>query len=97
LNAHDRLRREVIRSILCAFRVDVPAVERRWGISFWTEFDGAAEALAELAADGLVEVGERSVALTELGRLFARVVAMAFDPHARARLREGRPAFSTVC
>jgi oxygen-independent coproporphyrinogen-3 oxidase len=77
----DRLRRDVIVSLMARFRLDKDDVEARWGIDFDDHFAGALEELAPLAADGLVELGARRIEITPLGRLLVRNVAMAFDAH----------------
>ncbi|MGQ9591808.1 MAG: oxygen-independent coproporphyrinogen III oxidase [Planctomycetota bacterium] len=87
----DRLRRFVIREILCNLRVDIPEVEAGFAVRFQERFAREAAELAELEADGLVEVSEESIRVTELGRLFLRNVAMVFDRY----LRESPPAPAT--
>jgi oxygen-independent coproporphyrinogen-3 oxidase len=68
---------------------------------FETQFDQRAtpyladmpQKLAELARDGLVEVTDSSVKVTELGKPFVRNVCMAFDARL-ARKAPDRPLFS---
>jgi len=78
LTPDDRLRRAVIERLMCGFQVDVGAVAAAHATpadTFAAELDG----LADLAADGLVEVDDGAVRVTELGRPFLRVVASRFD------------------
>ena len=86
----DRLRRDVIVSLMARFRLDKADVEARWGVDFDDHFADALAALAPLAADGLVELGGRSIEVTPLGRLLVRNVAMAFDAYL------GQPAGAAV-
>ncbi len=86
----DRLRRDVIVSLMARFRLDKDDVEARWGVDFDDHFADALAALAPLAADGLVELGGRSIEVTPLGRLLVRNVAMAFDAYL------GQPAGAAV-
>jgi oxygen-independent coproporphyrinogen-3 oxidase len=79
----DIVRGDVIRALLCAGRVDVSAIERRFGLDFATTF---APELAELRSqepDGLVRVEPEAIVLTELGVVFARNVARVFDAYRR--------------
>jgi oxygen-independent coproporphyrinogen-3 oxidase len=90
LGAEDELRAELIQSIMCHGRVQFGDVERRFAIRFDEHFSREMAALAALAADGLVDLGEYGFTVTPRGRLLLRVVAMVFDaslqrPEAPAR------------
>ncbi len=90
----DLLRRRVIHDIMCNFHVDVRDVEREFGVAFAETF--AAE-LAELRAgpveSGFLDVHPDRLAVTTLGRLFVRNIAMVFDRHLREKA-SARPVFS---
>jgi oxygen-independent coproporphyrinogen-3 oxidase len=79
LDDDDRRRRALIASLMCNFTAQVGP-----------EFAREREALAPLARDGLLTLDGSALALTPLGRLFARNVAMLFD----AYLRRGEGAVS---
>ncbi|MEQ1505437.1 MAG: oxygen-independent coproporphyrinogen III oxidase [Myxococcota bacterium] len=79
LTAEDRLRRDVIASLMCNFRVVKAAIEARHGIRFDETFAEALAALAPLVDDGLCAVTPDGIEVTPLGRLLVRNVAMAFD------------------
>lgn len=83
----DLLRRFAIREILCNLRVDFAATEARFGVRFSEYFARELRDLAGLEADGLVALSDRGIAVTELGRLFLRNIAMVFDRY----LRESPP------
>jgi len=90
LDEDDLLRRDVIQRLMCEFRVDFGAVERRYGISFVDRFAPELADLGRLAADGLVTLSTESVAVTDRGRLLVRTVAMTFDRYLReTRERSG--------
>lgn len=97
LDRDDLLRRYVITELMCRLRLDLADVERRFGIVFHEYF---APELADLvgpgspADDGLVQVAERSIDLTGVGRVFVRNVCMIFDRHHRARAASATPVFS---
>jgi len=86
LTDDDVLRREIIRRLMCEFRLDVAALEAEHGFRFAERFAPELAVLASLAADGLVTLSPASIAVTARGRMLVRTVAMAFDRH----LREAR-------
>ena len=82
----DVLRRELIRRLMCEFRLDVAALEAEHGFRFAERFAAELAALRPLAADGLVTLTPTSIDVTPRGRMLVRIVAMVFDRH----LREAR-------
>jgi oxygen-independent coproporphyrinogen-3 oxidase len=97
LQPDDLLRREVIASLMCNFRVDIRRIESRFSVSFKEYF--AAEireltAQASVSTDGLVTLTDTELAVTPLGQLFVRNVCMVFDRYLRARLEGPAPVFS---
>ena len=76
LSDDDRLRRDVITSLMCNFWVDLG----RDGV---TRFARELEDLRALEADGLVRIDGTEVAPTALGRVFVRNIAMVFDAYLR--------------
>jgi oxygen-independent coproporphyrinogen-3 oxidase len=94
LNDDDRLRRSVIQSIMCRMRVDFAEVDSAWAIRFEDYFARELVALQPLIADGLLVMGERSFALTPIGRLLMRNVAMCFDAYLPGHQQSDTPRFS---
>jgi oxygen-independent coproporphyrinogen-3 oxidase len=83
LDDDDERRRAIIGEIMCNGGTRVSPAD----------FAAELAALAPLARDGLVEVDGGAIALTPLGRVFARNVAMVFDARP-PRVAAERPAFS---
>lgn len=99
LNDDDRIRRDVISTIMCHSRVEMAAVEQEYGIDFKEYFREDLQRLEPLAEDGLVELQRRAVQVTPRGRLFLRNVGMAFDAYLdrrRAGVSSGTPRYSRV-
>lgn len=94
LSAEDRLRREVIQSIMCQSRLDYAAIEARHGIVFEEHFADSIAALQPLAADGLLQWCVHGFELTPVGRLLTRNVAMCFDAYLPAHTQDSSPRFS---
>ncbi len=95
LDRDDHVRRLVITSLMCNFRINQRDVEARFGIEFATYFE---QELGELngsaVPDGFVTIDDEAIAVTPLGRLFVRNVAMTFDRHLRMRTGSATPVFS---
>jgi oxygen-independent coproporphyrinogen-3 oxidase len=85
LDSDDVLRRSVIQSLMCHFELDYGVIESMHRIRFSEYFGEELAALAPLAADDLLDIGERAITVTPRGRLLVRAIAMRFD----RRLREG--------
>jgi oxygen-independent coproporphyrinogen-3 oxidase len=81
-DAEDRLRREVIMRLICAFELDYAVIERRFGIDFAAHFAAELASLAPMADDGLLEIGARGVVITPKGRFLIRNICMVFDRYA---------------
>lgn len=82
MTADDLARRDLIWSVMCGGRVRRSELEARHGRFAAVAMDGAGAALGELEADGLVECSRSGdLQVTETGRLFLRVIAMAFDAY----------------
>ncbi len=79
LSQDDELRREVILEVSCTMRADLRALGDRFGLDAEAYFARELTRLAPLEADGLVQLHEGSIRVTELGRLFVRNVCMIFD------------------
>ena len=85
-SADDLLRRAVIQSLACHFRVSKESVSIAHLIDFDKYFAPEMKQLAELRKDGLVEIDDEWISVTPAGRLLVRAVCMVFDRY----LREGQ-------
>lgn len=73
LNEEDLIIRKHILNLMCR-------LETSWDIqNAFPELQNALETLKEMEDDGLVEISENSIKITEKGRAFTRNVAMTFD------------------
>lgn len=76
----DDVRRYVITSLMCNRGVRWAEVAARFGVDPHAYFASELETLGSGDLADLVSTGPDAVELTELGALFPRTVAMAFDP-----------------
>lgn len=81
LSADDRLRRDVIMSLLCTGRVHAHSVGQRHNINFHEHFAPERAALAPLVDDGLLTLTADGICVTRRGRWVLRNICMAFDAH----------------
>jgi oxygen-independent coproporphyrinogen-3 oxidase len=94
LTEEDRLRRAVITGIMCNLRLDYDHIREAFAIDARQHFADEIGRLEELVADGLVELSDRGLEVTERGRVFVRNVAMTFDAYLGEPGDEGGPRFS---
>jgi len=94
LSADDLVRRAVIQSLMCNFRVSIEAIELGHLIEFRQHFAAELHDLRRLADDGLVELAPDWITVTPQGRLLVRAVCMVFDRYLREARQ--RAAYSRV-
>jgi oxygen-independent coproporphyrinogen-3 oxidase len=95
LSEDDRLRAEIIQSLMCDGVLELEEFERVHDIDFEARFSLEMKRMRELERDGLVETRDRCISVTPRGRLLVRIVAMAFDAYL-ARPTETVTRFSRV-
>lgn len=79
----DLARSDIIERLMCDFTVDFGEVAQEHGFSA-DAFDDARIHLRSLEGDGVVELIDRRVSVTERGRPFVRLAAAAFDAYLEA-------------
>ncbi len=93
LSPDDLLRRTVIQSLACHFRVSKEAISIAHLIDFDSYFDRELEQLEEMEQEGLVRLEDDEITVMDKGRLLVRVVCMVFDRYLkqeRARAQYSR-------
>jgi oxygen-independent coproporphyrinogen-3 oxidase len=81
-------------ALMCQGRVDFEAVELAHLIDFRDYFAPELKRLEPLVGDGLVELADEGIRLTEMGWFFVRGVAMVFDRYLQAD--RNRTRFSKI-
>jgi oxygen-independent coproporphyrinogen-3 oxidase len=76
----DKIRRWTIMRLMCDLGLDYAAMSRHLHLDFKQYFASELASLGDLEADGLVARNPDSLAVTEVGRLLIRNIAMRFDP-----------------
>ncbi|MFZ7308413.1 oxygen-independent coproporphyrinogen III oxidase [Avibacterium avium] len=94
MSQEDCLRRDVIKQLICNFKLNYAPFEQQYGIDFKTHFAEDLELLAPLAADGLIEIGEKGLQVSPVGHLLIRNICLCFDAYSRQQAR--RQQFSRI-
>ena len=79
LTPDDEIRRTVIHLLRNFFFLDFLEIEKKYGIDFGKYFKDELMSLEEFVKDGMVELSESSLTITELGHQFANLVCRDFD------------------
>ncbi|WP_281630777.1 oxygen-independent coproporphyrinogen III oxidase [Vibrio sp. St2] len=88
LDGDDLLRREVIKQLICNFKLDKVSVETEFDVEFNHYFKEDLELLQTFIDDELVEVDNKEIRVTLRGRLLIRNICMCFDKYLRAKARQ---------
>jgi len=90
LTRDDLLRRTVIMGLMCQGSLAIESIEQAWLIDFAQYFAAELAQLRELQEQGLVQLSDESINVTELGWYFVRGVAMVFDKNLQADRNRAR-------
>jgi oxygen-independent coproporphyrinogen-3 oxidase len=96
LSDDDRIRRHVITELMCNSHLSFPEVEQQFSIDFHDYFAGELAAITGPGGsveEGMAIVADDHITATELGRVFIRNVAMAFDVYLK-NVKQDKPVFS---
>lgn len=88
LDSDDLLRREVIKQLICNFKLDKTTIESEFKVTFNDYFKEDLELLQTFINDELVEVDDKEIRVTLRGRLLIRNICMCFDKYLRAKARQ---------
>lgn len=88
--ADDLARRSIMTGLLTNFSVDIEAIEQCYGIDFRTAFRRELTELEPLRLEGAIELGEKQLSVTSIGRFACNRVADVFDRYIR-RVEQARP------
>ncbi|MGF1698280.1 oxygen-independent coproporphyrinogen III oxidase [Vibrio kyushuensis] len=88
LDSDDLLRREVIKQLICNFKLDKTIIESEFKVTFNQYFKEDLQLLQTFIDDELVEVDDKEIRVTLRGRLLIRNICMCFDKYLRDRARQ---------
>ncbi len=88
LTQEDCLRRDVIKQLICNFKLDYQPIERQYGIDFRQHFAEDLVLLQPLAQDGLIEINPQGLQVSSKGRLLIRNICLCFDTYSRQQAKQ---------
>lgn len=94
LSREDCLRRDVIKQLICNFKLDFTPIEAQYGIHFTQHFAEDLALLQPLMDDGLISRSETGLQVSPKGRLLIRNICLCFDTYSRAAAK--RQQFSRI-
>jgi oxygen-independent coproporphyrinogen-3 oxidase len=90
LTRDDLIRRSVIMALMCQGHLEFEAINLAWLIDFKTLFAPELMRLKSMALDGLVNLQDSGIHVTDMGWFFVRGVAMVFDRYVQTDLDRSR-------
>ncbi|WP_018152062.1 oxygen-independent coproporphyrinogen III oxidase [Leeia oryzae] len=90
LTPDDEIRRHIIQQLMCEFQLNIPALEKTFGIHYRDYFVAEQPQLLAYQQDGLLNISDELVQILPKGRLLVRNIAMVFDQHLREKQAEAR-------
>lgn len=94
LSQEDCLRRDVIKQLICNFKLDFAPLEAQYGIQFTTHFAEDLTLLAPLMEDELIHLTASGLQVSPKGRLLIRNICLCFDTYSREAAK--RQQFSRI-
>lgn len=79
----DLIRHQIIQQLSCHFKLDMPAIEKQFGINFAQHFAVELEELEQMADDDLLTLDKDKIIVSLTGRLLIRNICMVFDAYQR--------------
>ena len=90
LSRDDLIRRAVIMALMCQGQLHFESINLAWLIDCKTYFKAELARLADMQAQGLVELSDTGITVTPMGWFFVRGVAMTFDRYVQADVNRTR-------
>ncbi|TCT17841.1 oxygen-independent coproporphyrinogen-3 oxidase [Bibersteinia trehalosi] len=94
LTKDDCIRRDVIKGLICNFKLDYALVEKQYSIEFKHYFAEDLALLQPLVKDGLLDINDNGIVVSPRGRLLIRNICMCFDIYSRQQAK--RQQFSRI-
>ena len=85
LDKDDKLRRDVITSLICHFELEKSVVEQAHGVNFNDYFVNELKDLEGMQADGLLTLEAGRIEVQPAGKLLIRNICMVFDRYLREK------------
>ncbi|ACE61670.1 oxygen-independent coproporphyrinogen III oxidase [Actinobacillus pleuropneumoniae] len=94
LTQDDCIRRDVIKALICNFKLEFDRLQAEYQIDFKQYFAEDLALLEPLAKDGLLEINENGIVVSPRGHLLIRNICLCFDVYSRQLAK--RQQFSRI-
>ena len=81
LSSDDIIRRDIIRKIRSYFHLNIVEIEKLYDIEFKEYFELELIKLEQFAEDGLIEMIDNAIVVTETGYQFTNIICRVFDKY----------------
>ena len=81
LNNDDKIRQHATQQIRSYFKIDYKNFKDQFGINCKDYFENEIKFMKEMQSDGLVEISDESICLTEIGKDFTQNIMNVFDKY----------------
>jgi len=96
LNEDDLIRKSVIMELMSNFRLDIKRVEIEFGIDFNDYFADSIKELQPMVDEGLVQISDKEITVSQTGTLVIRNIAMPFDAYMKKHAESKKTFSKTV-
>ena len=90
-NLDDRIRHQVIMTLISQFELNTAEIERRFNIRFFDYFAVEVDNLTPMIEDGMLEINDggmqTTIKVTDRGRLLIRCICMVFDKYLNGAIK----------
>ncbi|QUX91871.1 oxygen-independent coproporphyrinogen III oxidase [Marinomonas sp. A3A] len=87
----DRIRHQVIMTLISQFELNVVVIEKKYNIDFFEYFSEEMERLTPMVKDGMLDIDcsgmQTTIKVTERGRLLIRCICMVFDKYLNGAIK----------
>jgi oxygen-independent coproporphyrinogen-3 oxidase len=93
LTADDLVRQAVIMELMSNFKLNIPRIEKEFGIDFFDYFKEAIKELQPLQEESLIMINNNTLTASPTGAMLIRNIAMAFDAYLH-KFKDNKKTFS---
>ena len=93
LNEDDKIRKEVIMSLMSNFKLDIKKIESQFNINFYDYFHNSLELLQEFVDANLITINNNEIKANQTGTMLIRNISMVFDAYLQ-KIPENQRRFS---
>jgi oxygen-independent coproporphyrinogen-3 oxidase len=85
LTEDDQIRQYVIMTLMSNFKLDIPTVEKKFGIVFSDYFSDAILALQEFIDSNLITMDDKYIQVSQTGTMLIRNIVLPFDAYMKTK------------